>query len=41
MDTINNNYEASLSVKNRLNSTSDSIVALNTRIQELKRMIPE
>ena len=35
MDTINNNYEASLSVKNRLNSTSDSIVELNTRIEEL------
>ena len=41
MDTINNNYEASLSVKNRLNSTSDSIVALNTRIQELESRIPE
>lgn len=41
MDTINNNYEASLSVQNRLNSTSDSIVELNTRIQELKSRIPE
>lgn len=41
MDTINNNYEASLSVKNRLNSTSDSIVELNTRIEELQRWIPE
>lgn len=41
MDTINNNYEASLSVQNRLNSTSDSIVELSTRIQELKSRIPE
>lgn len=41
MDTINNHYEASLSVKNRLNSTSDSIVELNTRIQELESRIPE
>lgn len=41
MDTINNNYEASLSVKNRLNSTSDSIVALNSRIRELESRIPE
>lgn len=41
MDTINNNYEASLTVKNRLNSTSDSIVELNTRIEELQRWIPE
>ena len=41
MDTINNNYEASLSVQNRLNSTSDSIVELNNRIQELKNRIPE
>ena len=41
MDTINNNYEASLSVQNRLNSTSDSIVELNTRIQELESVIPE
>ena len=41
MDTINNNYEASLSVQNRLNSTSDSIVELNTIIQELESVIPE
>lgn len=41
MDTINNNYEASLSVQNRLNSSSDSIFELNTRIQEMESLIPE
>ena len=41
MDTINNNYEASLSVQKRLNSTSDLMVVLNTRIQELESRIPE
>lgn len=41
MNNINENYEASLSVQNRLNNTSDSIMHLNTRIQDLHNMITE
>ena len=41
MNNINENYEASLSVQNRLNNTSDSIYHLNTRIQNLNNMISE
>lgn len=41
MNNINENYEASLSVQNRLNNTSDSIYHLNTRIQNLHNMITE
>lgn len=41
MNNINENYEASLSVQNRLNNTNDSIYHLNTRIQDLHNMITE
>lgn len=41
MNNINENYEASLSVQNRLNNTSDSIYHLNTRIQNLNNIITE
>lgn len=41
MNNINENYQASLSVQNRLNNTSDSIYHLNTRIQNLNNMITE
>lgn len=41
MNNINENYEASLSVQNRLNNTNDSIYHLNTRIQDLNNMIIE
>lgn len=41
MNNINENYQASLSVQNRLNNTSDSIYHLNTRIQDLHNMITE
>lgn len=41
MNNINENYEVSLSVQNRLNNTSDSIYHLNTRIQNLNNIITE
>lgn len=41
MNNINENYQASLSVQNRLNNTSDSIYHLNTRIQNLNNIITE
>lgn len=41
MNNINENYQASLSVQNRLNNTSDSIYHLNTRIQNLNKMTTE
>ena len=41
MNNINNYYQASLSVQNRLNNTSDSIMHLNTRIQDLNKMTTE
>lgn len=41
MNNINENYQASLSVQNRLNDTNDSIMHLNTRIQDLHNMITE
>lgn len=41
MNNINENYEASLSVQNRLNNTNDSIYHLNTRIQDLNKMTTE
>lgn len=41
MNNINNYYQESLSVQNRLNNTSDSIMHLNTRIQDLHNMITE
>lgn len=41
MNNINENYEASLFVQNRLNNTSDSIYHLNTRIQNLNNIITE
>ena len=41
MNNINENYEASLSVQNRLNNTSDSIYHLITRIQNLNNIITE
>ena len=41
MNNINNYYQESLSVQNRLNNTSDSIMHLNTRIQDLHNMINE
>lgn len=41
MNNINENYEASLSVQNRLNNTNDSIYHLNTRIQNLNKMTTE
>ena len=41
MNNINENYQASLSVQNRLNDTNDSIMHLNTRIQDLLNMITE
>lgn len=41
MNNINENYQASLFVQNRLNNTSDSIYHLNTRIQDLHNMITE
>lgn len=41
MNNINENYEASLSIQNRLNNTSDSIYHLNTRIQNLNKIITE
>lgn len=41
MNNINENYQASLSVLNRLNDTNDSIMHLNTRIQDLHNMITE
>lgn len=41
MNNINENYQASLSVQNRLNDTNDSIYHLNTRIQDLNNMITE
>lgn len=40
-NNINENYQASLSVQNRLNNTSDSIYHLNTRIQDLNKMATE
>ena len=40
-NNINENYQASLSVQNRLNNTSDSIYHLNTRIQDLNKMTTE
>lgn len=40
-NNINDHYQASLSVQNRLNDTSDSIMHLNTRIQDLHNMITE
>lgn len=41
MNNINENYEASISVQNRLNNTNDSIYHLNTRIQDLNKMTTE
>lgn len=41
MNNINENYQASLSVQNRLNDTNDSIYHLNTRIQDLNKMTTE
>ncbi len=41
MNNINENYQASLSVQNRLNDTNDSIMHLNTRIQNLNKMTTE
>lgn len=41
MNNINENYQASLSVQNRLNDTNDSIMHLNTRIHDLHNMITE
>lgn len=41
MNNINENYEVSLSVQNRLNNTSDSIYHLNNRIQNLNNIITE
>lgn len=41
MNNINENYQASLSVQNRLNNTNDSIYHLNTRIQDLNKMTTE
>lgn len=41
MNNINNYYQESLSVQNRLNNTNDSIMHLNTRIQDLHNMITE
>lgn len=41
MNNINENYQASLSIQNRLNDTNDSIMHLNTRIQDLHNMIIE
>lgn len=41
MNNINNYYQESLSVQNRLNDTNDSIMHLNTRIQDLHNMITE
>ena len=41
MNNINENYQTSLSVQNRLNDTNDSIMHLNTRIQDLHNMITE
>lgn len=41
MNNINNYYQASLSVQNRLNDTNDSIMHLNTRIQNLNKMTTE
>ena len=41
MNNINENYQASLSIQNRLNDTNDSIMHLNTRIQDLHNMITE
>lgn len=41
MNNINESYQASLSVQNRLNDTNDSIMHLNTRIQDLHNMITE
>lgn len=38
MNNINNYYQESLSVQNRLNNTNDSIYHLNTRIQDLNKM---
>lgn len=40
-NNINDHYQASLSVQNRLNSTSDTIMHLNSRIQDLNNMITE
>lgn len=40
-NNINDHYKASLSVQNRLNNTSDTIMHLNTRIQDLNNMITE
>ena len=40
-NNINDHYQASLSVQNRLNDTNDSIMHLNTRIQDLHNMITE
>ena len=41
MNNINDHYQASLSVQNRLNSTSDTIMHLNSRIPDLNNMITE
>lgn len=41
MNNINDHYQASLSVQNRLNSTSDTIMHLNSRIQDLNNMITQ
>ena len=40
-NNINDHYQASLSVQNRLNSTSDTIMHLNSRTQDLNNMITE
>ena len=41
MNNINENYQASLSVQDRLNNTSYSIYLINTRIQNLNKMPTE
>ena len=41
MNNINENYQASLSVQNRLNNISDSIHHLNSRIRVLNKMTTE
>ena len=41
MNNINDHYQASLSVQNRLNSTSGTIMHLNSRIQDLNNMITQ